>query len=330
LLTFIAVVALAAALLAVRSSRRSRGERRVSGAGDVADAIRAFRRSGDTAALADALSTVSVSVLLAVIPRTLGELNCREREAFETALARRRFAAYLRENFRGFDETKRVLACELLAVLGGERSVAFLKERMADRAYRVRVAAAIALAQRGELGELSATIAALGKRARRSLRLVQMFAHILPVREADVREFAQTTGEDAFVRVAALRALAAKAGCDDELLLRLSGDASPVVVTAVGALAVEYRFAAAPAVLERMLSSRSPAVRRDAALRAFGMANAELGRSLRNSLQDPDAMVVSAAARTLFAGKRSRPAPAIAAPVPVLFLAAAVDATCDR
>jgi hypothetical protein len=96
-------------------------------------------------------------------------------------------------------------------VLGGEQSVAFLKKEMADRAYRVRVAAAIALAQRGELGELSTTVAALGKRARRSLRLVQMFAHILPVREADVRQFAQDTGQDAFVRVAALRALAAKA-----------------------------------------------------------------------------------------------------------------------
>jgi hypothetical protein len=117
LLTFIAVVALAAALLAVRSARRSRSERRVWEVGDVADAIRAFRRSGDTAALADALSTVSVSVLLAVIPRTLGELNCREREAFETALARRRFAAYLRENFRGSTKPSGSLPASFLRCL---------------------------------------------------------------------------------------------------------------------------------------------------------------------------------------------------------------------
>jgi hypothetical protein len=276
LLTFVAVVALAAALFFVRAARRNRRQRRASGEGDVADAIRSFRRTGDSAGLADALSSIAVPALFAAIPRTLGELNSREREAFESALARRRFAPYLRENFRSFDETKRVLACELLAVLGGERSVVFLRKAVRDPAYRVRVAALIALAQRGEIGGLAACVASLNQRTRRSARLVQMFAHLLPEREAEVQSVAEDAAQDPFVRVYALRALASAGGCDDDLLLRLSGDASPVVVTAVGALSVEYRYAAAPAVLERMLTNPSPAVRREAALRSQGLGGATL------------------------------------------------------
>jgi hypothetical protein len=139
-----------------------------------------------------------------------------------------------------------------------------------------------------------------------------MFAHLLPEREAEVQSVAEDAAQDPFVRVYALRALASAGGCDDDLLLRLSGDASPVVVTAVGALSVEYRYAAAPAVLERMLTNPSPAVRREAALRSQGLGGATLQGSLRNSLHDRDSMVVSAAARTLFANERG----AIASPVP--------------
>jgi hypothetical protein len=118
------------------------------------------------------------------------------------------------------------------------------------------------------------------------------------------------------LRVSALRALASRGACEDDLLLRLSGDHSPVVVTAVGALSVEYRYAAAPAVLERMLANRSPAVRREAALRSQGLKERSLRGLLRTSLHDRDPMVVSAVARTLFANARGLGAPPVRASSP--------------
>jgi HEAT repeat protein len=130
-----------------------------------------------------------------------------------------------------------------------------------------------------------------------------MFAHLLPSRETEVRSIAEDATQDAFVRVSALRALVSKGGCDEDYLLRLSEDSSPVVMTAVGALSVDYRYAAAPFILERMLSHASPAVRREAALRARGLNGGALRRSLRNSLHDRDPLVVSAVARALFDGK---------------------------
>jgi hypothetical protein len=143
-----------------------------------------------------------------------------------------------------------------------------------------------------------------------------MFVHLLPNREGEVRSIAEDETQDPFVRISALRALASQGACEDDLLLRLTGDDSPVVVTAVGALSVEYRYAAAPAVLERMLANPSPAVRREAALRSQGLLGKTLRGSLRNSLHDRDAMVVSAVARTLFADRRGPPASFIQATSP--------------
>lgn len=277
--------------------------------------------------MVDAVAAADTAVLFAVIPRVLADLKGVERDAFETALARRGFGGYLRAKFHRFDETKKVLACELLAALGGERSVAFLSTATSDPSFRVRIAAAIALAERGEVADVAACISGLGKKARRSSRMVQMLSNLLPGREAEVRAFAEDSAHDPFVRVSALRALAAKGGCDDDLLLRLSGDVSPVVVAAVGSLSVEYRYRSAPNILERMLSSRSPAVRREAALCSQNLGGFTLASSLKRALRDRDPLVASAVSRALVAGipkpaglppqgkSASLPDPAIAASI---------------
>jgi hypothetical protein len=331
LLTFLAIAALWIALLFRRAGgRRSAGLKR-SGAREILESIRRFRQTGDRAALVDAVARLDAAVLLELVPRALAELRGDERDAFETALARRRFAQHLRTRFERFDESRRILACELLAVLGGERSVGFLFAAMRDASFRVRIAAAVALAQRAALTDLRAALADLGKRGRRSARLVQMFHQLLPGAQREVEAIAADVSQDPFVRVSALRALAARSGLDEEILLRLSQDPSPVVAVAVGALAIDYRYPAAPLVLERMLASRSPAVRREAAARAQALQSSALAPRLQDALRDRDFAVASAAARAIVAARRS-PAerPLLLQPPPPQSQAASADAFLDK
>ena len=303
LLTFVAAVGLWMALFCLREAGRRRSGRGALAASALLNGIHDFRRTGDRKAFADAVAVLDPGLLLDLVPRALSELAAFERDAFETALARRRFARHLRTHFRRFDETRRILACELLAVLGGERSTAFLLGALRDRAYRVRIAAAIGLSRRSALADLGEVVGVLGKRARRSTRLVQMFAHSLPERRLEVAAVAGDSAQDPFVRVSALKALAAGGVFEEALALRLSRDASAVVIMAVGALSVDYRYACAPLILERMLASPSPAVRREAAARSRGMGNEPLAVRLNDALGDRDPSVVSAAARALVAAK---------------------------
>lgn len=303
-LTFIAAASVWTGIVLLRAAGRERARRRKAAEAALLGGIRGYRADGDRAKLAEAVGRVDAALLFEMLPRALSVLRGDERDALETALARRRFGSYLRRRFRGFDETRRILACELLAALGGERSVERLEAALRDPAFRVRIAAAIALARRGALGDVPAAVAALGRRGRRSSRMVQMFAHLLPAQQGEIGAVAEDRREDPYVRVSALRALAAKASLDEAVLLRLAADPSPVVAMAVAALAVDYHYPAAPAILERMLASPSAAVRREAAARSHALQSRTLARPLQAALGDRDSSVVSAAARAIHARRR--------------------------
>jgi hypothetical protein len=279
------------ALIAARAGRLAMLRRSRTGQVAAAHALVRFESDGDADALAQAWRRVRLGALASFAARTLPMLDEPQREAVRAALRRSGFEARTARAFSAAGEGVRLLYCELLAETGGETGLGALDRALRDRAPAVRIAAAIALAQRQAAPALDALLATLGEAAFASSRLAILFELLLPREERAIVAVAADEDAAARLRLSALHALSlAGRRVHQPLLEALAEDPQPPI-----AAEVARSLHQAPAVTERLLLHSAPEVRREAA-RAAGRD----GPALRRSLGDRDATVASAAARSIW------------------------------
>ena len=300
-LLFCAGVGMWLCLLAVRAAKVTLGRRRRRRRAAILAAITRFRIDRDAPRLAGELRQADPAALIELASRLLPLLTSAEREAFETALARRRLAEFMTRGMRQANEGRRLLYCELLGALGGERSIETLWTAIGDRSPAVRIAAAISLAARREVSDIGALLARLGGEARRSARLTYLFDHLVRDRAAEIRGIAGDGAIEPRVRICAYLALI---GVDEadylELVPQMAADPAPEVAAAAVRQLLERPHPQAGPLIAGLLASDSMRVRREASECAAWLGDSGLAPALRIALRDRDPLVHAAAARSLF------------------------------
>jgi HEAT repeat protein len=308
-LFFCAGVAMWLCLLGVRAAKLLHAERRARQRQAILAAVTRSRMDADPRRLADGLRRAEPAALIQIASRVLPLFTRVEREAFEEALARRRTAFFIAERIARADEAKRMLYCELLGVLGSERSIPTLQHALSDRSPAVRIAAAISLAARGEVAAVPELLERLGPAARRSSRLVYLFDRLLAAHGDEVRAIAGDQSLEPRVRISAFVALTGVSEADYRALLpQMAADPSPAVAAASARLLVERPHPDAAPLVARLMESPSPAVRREAAEAAAQLGDTGLKPALRRVLGDRDPLVQACAARSLVHLGEERPA----------------------
>jgi HEAT repeat protein len=235
-------------------------------------------------------------------------------------------AQFISSRMASANEGKRLLYCELLAMLGSERSVETLWQAVGDRSPAVRIAAAISLAARGEVANLGALIEKLGRRARRSARLTILFDQLVPERTAEVRAVARDETLAPRVRLSAFQALIASSESEYRALVpEMARDRSPAIAAIASRMLIDGPHPEAAPLIAELLGHRDARVRREAAEAAARLGSARPTLELRHALKDRDALVHAAAARSLvhFAqGTAPRGGSQLARPAPTPALAA--------
>ena len=299
-LFFCAGVGMWLCLLAVRAGKIAFGGNRRRHRQMILTALDRYRAGRDRARLIEELRNADPSALVEVAARVLPLLTGDERKAFETALARRRVAQFIARKMGRASEAKRILYCELLGILGSERSLGTLWGALRDRSPAVRISAAISLAARGEPFDLKEFLARLGTDARRSSRLTYFFDRLLAERAADVRSVARDARIQPRVRISAYVALIGLGEAAYlELVPEMASDPSPLLAATAARLLVERPHPAAAALIGRLLTSDSVRVRREATESAARLGDSRLQPALRRRLQDRDALVQAVAARSM-------------------------------
>lgn len=299
-LFFCAGVGMWLCLLAVRAMKVALANRRRHHRHFILAAMTRFRMSPDRLRLVDELRRADPRALIDIASRLLPLFTEAEREAFETALARRRLAEFMSARIGSANEAKRLLYCELLGVLGSERSLRTLWQALGDRSPAVRIAAAISLAVRGEVAEIGDVLGRIGRDARRSARLTYFFDALVPERAAEVRAIATDTAFEPRVRISAFVALAAVSEANyRQLVPVMAADAAPQVAAAAARLLLEGPHPEAARLLARLLASRFPQVRREASDAAARLGDQQVAPALRRALRDRDPLVHATAARSL-------------------------------
>ncbi|HEX9932472.1 MAG TPA: HEAT repeat domain-containing protein [Allosphingosinicella sp.] len=299
-LFFCAGIAMWLCLLGVRAAKLLHAERRARQRQGILAAMTRFRMAGDPRRLVDGLRQAEPAALIQIASRLLPLFTRAEREAFEEALARRRVARFIAERIARADEAKRTLYCELLGVLGSERSIPTLQHALSDRSPAVRIAAAISLAQRGEVDDVRELVARIGPAARRSSRLTYLFDALLAAHGDEVRAIASDPSIEPRVRISAFVALTGVSEADHRALLPdMAADPSPSVAAASARLLAERPHPDAGPLIARLIESPYPSVRREAAEAASQLGDTGLRPALRRVLGDRDPLVQASAARSL-------------------------------
>ena len=299
-LFFCAGVGMWLCLLAVRAAKILLGRRRRRNRYAVLAAMTQFRMDQDRGRLIDALRRADATALIEIASRLLPLFTPGEREAFETALARRRMARFMSKRMPVVNEGKRLLFCELLGALGSERSLKTLWDAVGDRSPAVRIAAAISLAARGEVSDLRALLDRLGVDARRSARLTYLFDRLLPGRAAEVHAVAGDPTLEPRVRISAYLSLISVSEADYRALVpAMATDPSPWIAAAAARLLLQGPHPDAYRLVGDLLASGSLMVRREATEAAARLGDRRLTPALRHALGDRDPLVHAAAARSM-------------------------------
>ena len=317
-LFFCAGVGMWLCLLAVRATKVALGQRRRRYRNAILAAITRFRMKPEPERLVEELRQADPAALIEIASRLLPLFSAKEREVFETALARSRLALFMRGRIGGANEAKRLLYCELLGVLGSERASGTLKKAMDDPSPAVRIAAAISLAARGEIVNVRALLARLGTDARRSARLTYLFEELLVERLEDVRSIAGDLKLEPRVRISASVALSRLGEAEyRDRVGRMVADPSPPVAAAAARLLLEGPHPDAAPLIAKLLASNSTMVRREASECAARLQDVGLAPALRRVLRDRDPVIHAAAARSLVhLAQGTRPGASRAVPAP--------------
>ena len=263
-------------------------------------AITGFRSDRDAGRLVRELRQADPAALIEMASRLLPLLTSAEHEAFETALARRRLAQFMTRKMARANEARRLLYCELLGMLGGERSIETLWAAVDDRSPAVRIAARSAW-RRGGRRRCRVLLASSAPNARRSARLTYRFDHLVRERAADIREIAADREIEPRVRICAYLALTGVNETDYlELVPQMAADPVPEIAAAAVRQLLERPHPQARPLIAGLLASDSTRVRREATECASWLGDAGLAPALRIALRDGDPLVHAAAARSLF------------------------------
>lgn len=298
-------VAMWIALVAARWLRHRASVRRRAARVTAGLAIAEFCGDGNVDALSRKLARLPADDVIAVTGRALPALARRDREAVGSALAGCGISGRVRRSLKRPDESKRVLHCELMAVIGDDDALAVLRAALRDRAATVRIAAAIALVQVGEPLPLGELLTRLGRAARESSRLVLLLEKLVPDCETEIIDLVTNHRAEPRLRVSALQALElAGAPAHGALLVRLAQDPSaPVAAAATSGLAREGGARSA-SVLISMLTHPAPEVRRQAAAALGGSGFTAALPALLRLTGDSHPPVAAAAARSAWLLRR--------------------------
>lgn len=263
-------------------------------------ALAEFCADGDIERLGGKLAHLPLEDVVAVAGRALPSLSRIDRAAVGAALASLGIVGTIIRRFARSDENRRILYCELLGTIGGDRAAVALHAALKDRAPNVRIAAAIALVELGQAPAVAQLLTILGRAARGSARLVYLFEKLVVRCEAEIVRLATANSWEPRLRISALQALELASPITHRtLLLQPVHEPSEVAVEVARALA-RKRGVEAGTALTALLFHSAPAVRREAAAAigtaTFGTAHPALVRLT----SDPDAAVAAAAARSLW------------------------------
>lgn len=282
-------------LISARAIRLAAAARRARERRLVGDAFVAFFRERDWPLLLSRLEKVRASSVAEAAARALPLLAPERQVVVGAALARRRIGAFVERARRSAVREVRVEHCELLRWIPGPRPVRLLREALADRSSAVRLAAAIALVERGAAPGAAELFGALGARACRMARTAQLVDLLLPAEMEALAAIAADEAADPQLR-SHISAALENAQPEQEGLPQDVQDADPA-----GELPLlRSPEAASPAlepVLRRLLASAFAEVRREAADRAAELGATALLPVLLDLMRDPDPAVSAAAAR---------------------------------
>jgi hypothetical protein len=304
-------IAMWIALVVARGTRHALLRDRRREAGAASEALARYLRGGDLETLQRRFAQAAAPDLVPLVSHALPGLTSGQRADVERVLADRGIFDMIRASFRKSDEGTRILYCELLEEVGDARSAPVLHKALADPAPAVRIAAAIALASRGELPRLRPVLRQLGSKARASSRMITLFLRLLPEQAEEVEALALDTTVPPRLRVSAFLALErGQPGRHLRLLPALAADPAPLVAAAVARALGAHGALPASEILPALLSHPDPLVRREAAAAAGRTGQADIAPILTRLGGDPDPLVASAAARSAWLlARRPDPAP---------------------
>jgi HEAT repeat protein len=300
-------VAMWIALVIARGLRHASSRRRRERYPSAGIAIAEFCGDGDVDALAAKLGKLAPDDVVEVAGRALPFLAEVNRRAVGAALERCGIGRHIRRRFDKANEHRRILYCELLAVIGGADATAVLGKATGNAQPAVRLAAAIALADHGRRLPLRELLERLGREARRSSRLVLLFAKLLPHQEDEIGALVLDRDAEDRLRLSALHALEMEdAPSHREFLFALEEESSPALAAAAARGLTSQTDTRAGDTLIRLLAHPAPEVRREAAV-AIGRARLLAGRQALVAVTgDASPMVAGAAARSLWLLERER------------------------
>lgn len=292
-------------LIVARAYRLAAAARRARERRLVGDAFVTFFRDRDWPLLLSQLETVRASSVAEAAARALPLLPPDQQVVVGAALARRRVGAFIERARRSAAREVRVEHCELLRWIPGPRPDRLLREALGDRSAAVRLAAAIALVERGTAPGAANLFAALEPRGCRMARTAHLVDLLLPAEREALAAIAADEAADPHLRAHISAALERTQPEQDGLLGDILGEANPAIALPL-LRGLEAGSPDLELFLRRLLASPFAEVRSEAADRAGELGVTALLRLLLDLMRDPDPAVSAAAGRAAW---RLSPAP---------------------
>lgn len=303
--TSIILSALALAVMLLLILRRIATQRRtIKDAGRrelLLGALIRFSENNDAVALKQAIGSVPPRLAVEGGFEFLALLRGDEHARIVGVLVEAGLPAHIGAQLRKGNEAARIHAAEMLSVLPPQYGVSGLTAALdRDRSREVRIAAAISLCDLGSYQPLQLVLGKIGIRGQRSRRLLELFGRFASERADELTDFAARKDGPAFVRAAAIEALALTGDLQLADFFRdAAGDPSRDVAAAAIRALGRTGHPDVQSVLDKAMASEHWDVRAEAAEAAGKLGSVEMIGALVALLEDREWAVRYAAARAI-------------------------------
>ncbi|MDN5926210.1 MAG: HEAT repeat domain-containing protein [Hyphomicrobiales bacterium] len=294
-------LAVMCALIARRLFRQRRARADADARQRLFKALIAFSQDRSRETLKSVLLSVPTPIALDAGFEFLSLLRGEEHDGVIAVFVDRGLADHVERQLRKGNAAERIHAVEMLAAFSsGNAAPALLSALDCDRSREVRIAAAISLCDLGALPPLEIVLPKIGIAGQRSRRLIELFRRIPADRIGELKAYAVRSDVPAFVRAAAIDALARMGDFRlADLFVAAMRDDSPEVAAAALRALGRTGHPRASAILAAAMESDDWGVRSEAANAAGRLGLADLVTPLAGLLDDEAWTVRYAAAKAM-------------------------------